>query len=169
MSSLLLTSDPCRRKVIEASWSGGEAGKVAWWRQRVAHWGHSRERWEFFKGWGVFRVHICVCTPATLRSISVSLQLLWLWATAGQKASHKQCFLPFVSHQPFFFSPPSQSTGLLCIDSPHSAARQPLSAGLYALFPWNTSPAAAPVPLLASTTVWERRAPLGVMLLVKDS
>lgn len=72
------------------------------------------------------RVHKCV--PAAIVTLSYS-------RTEGLKQTGpKQCLAPFVSGLPFFCDPPSQSTGLLCIDLPHSAARQPLSAVLYALF-----------------------------------
>lgn len=72
------------------------------------------------------QVHKCV--PAAIVTLSYS-------RTEGLKQTgSKQCLAPFVSRLPFFFSPPSQSTGLLCIDFPHSAARRPLSAVLYALF-----------------------------------
>lgn len=72
--------------------------------------------------------HVHKCVPAAIVTLSYS-------RTEGLKQTgSKQCLAPFVSGLPFFFSPPSQSTGLLCIDFPHSAARQPLSAVLYALF-----------------------------------
>ena len=97
----------------------------------------------FLGGWGVFSVCVCVeevsfepppsahvhkCVPAAIVTLSYS-------RTEGLKQTgSKQCLAPFVSRLPFFFSPPSQSTGPLCIDFPHSAARRPLSAVLYALF-----------------------------------
>lgn len=68
-----------------------------------------------------------------------------------QKSGSKQCLPPFVSRLPFFFCPPSQSTGLLCIDFPHSAARQPLSA-VFCPFLYATSPAEPSIPLL--TFLW---------------
>lgn len=72
--------------------------------------------------------HIHECVPAAIVTLSYS-------RTEGLKQTgSKQCLAPFVSRLAFFFSPPSQSTGLLCIDFPHSAARRPLSAVLYALF-----------------------------------
>lgn len=72
--------------------------------------------------------HVHKCVPAAIVTLSYS-------RTEGLKQTgSKQCLAPFVSGLPFFFGPPSQSTGLLCIDFPHSAARQPLSAVFYALF-----------------------------------
>lgn len=121
-------------------------------------------------GWGVLAVCVCVergvswseevsfeqpppprvhkCVPAAIVAVCYS-------RTEGLKQTgSKQCLAPFVSPLPFFCSPPSQSTGLLCIDFPHSAARQPLSAVLYALF-WlfciaTTSPAVLSSGILCS-------------------
>lgn len=72
----------------------------------------------------------------------------------------KQCLAPFVSRLPFF-SPPSQSTGLLCIDFPLSETRRPLSAVLYALFCLFClpPPPAEPSLLLAFSALWERNTP----------
>lgn len=72
------------------------------------------------------RVHKCV--PAAI------VTLCYIGTEGLKQTGSKQCLAPFVSSLPFFCSPPSQSTGLLCIDFSHSATRQPLSAVLYALF-----------------------------------
>lgn len=90
-------------------------------------------------------LHVHKCVPAAIVTLSYG-------RTEGLKQTgSKQCLAPFVSRLPFFFSPPSQSTGLFCIDFPHSAARRPLSAVLYALF-WlflsTTSPAEPSFPSL---------------------
>lgn len=85
--------------------------------------------------------HVHKCVPAAIVTLSYS-------RTEGLKQTgSKQCSASFVSRLPFFFGPPSQSTGLLCIDFSHSAARQPLSAVLYALFWLFFVPATSPAEL----------------------
>lgn len=85
--------------------------------------------------------HVHKCVPAAIVTLSYS-------RTEGLKQTgSKQCLAPFVSPLPFFCGPPSQSTGLLCIDFPHSVARQPLSAVLYALFWLFCVPATSPAVL----------------------
>lgn len=107
----------------------------------MAQRGHSRERW----GGGFRRakgVRVCVVggvievsfelppfSPSCPQVCPYSYCMSELQQDRRpQKSGSKQCLPPFVSRLPFFFCPPSQSTGLLCIDFPHSAARQPLSA-----------------------------------------
>lgn len=143
------------------------AGKMGWWRERLAQQGPRNTGSRRVRGvcgvcgkgasWSEEvsfeqlpppRVHECV--PAAIVTLCCS-------RTEGVKQTgSKQCLAPFVSPLPFFCSPPSQSTGLLCIDFPHSAARQPLSAVLYALF-WLFCIATTSPAVLSSGILWSVR------------
>lgn len=138
-------------------------------------------------GLGGRRVFVCVCAGGCHRSFlwappfspSCPQVCPYSYCTSElqqdrrpQKSGSKQCLPPFVSRLPFFFCPPSQSTGLLCIDFPHSAARQPLSAVFCPFFvrhlPRRTLHSSANLPL-AFSAVWECSAPLDGMQLIKDT
>lgn len=113
-------------------------------------------------------LHIHKCVPAAIVTLSYS-------RTEGlTQTGSKQCLPSFVSRLPFFFSPPSQSTGLLCIDFPHSAPRQPLSAVFICSFLAFFFVCPPPPPLehpsvRRHSLQCENAAPLDGMLLIKDT